>query len=83
MTSFQIAKDHFKKTNKALLVQVRGKDYILHKDYFEAWELAVQDGDNEMRVIPLYILNPNKGEKLGYRWVRIKNIVFDRDWETK
>lgn len=72
MTALEIAKNHFAKTNQSLIVQVRGTNYVLTKDYFEQWK----DGVNKTA---LFILNPTKREKLGYRWVSTKNISIKQE----
>jgi len=78
MTSYQIAKEHFAKTNEALIVQIRNKDYILYKMYFSGWEMAINEG-KEITTIPLYILNPTRRERLGYRWISTKNISIKQE----
>ena len=83
MTSFQIAKEHFAKSDRSILVQVRGKDYILYKSYFSSWEFTQEDIEQGREVIsdriPLYIVNPTRREKLGYRWVSAKNITIKKE----
>jgi hypothetical protein len=72
MTALEIAKNHFAKTNKSLIVQVRENEYVLTKDYFEQWE----DGVSKTA---LFIVNPTKREKLGYRWVSTENISIKQE----
>lgn len=37
MTTFEIAKEHFSKTDDHLIVNVNGNDYELTKNWFGAW----------------------------------------------
>jgi len=37
MSAFEIAKEHFSKTDDDLLVKVHGNDYELTKNWFGAW----------------------------------------------
>ena len=43
MTTFEIAKDHFTKTDNSLFVKVNGNDYELTKNWFGAWESTFCD----------------------------------------
>ena len=83
MTPFEIAKEHFSKTKKAMIVQVRGKDYFLYRDIFESWEFDQEDIARGREIysdrLPLFIVNPTRGEKLGYRWVSAKNITIKKE----
>ena len=67
MTAFEIAKEHFSKTDDLLLVNVHGNDYELSKSWFGGWE----EGFDK---IMLY----RKGNRT-YRLILTKNIKIKKE----
>ena len=67
MTVLEKLTEIFSVDNKPIYVVVNGTDYMFYKDNYEAWI----DGAPK---VPLFLADPSKREKFGYRWVKTENI---------
>ena len=70
MSAFEIAKEHFSKTDKDIIVTVHGNDYELCKTWFEAWV------DGEDRIL-LYRVGKHIYRNILTKNIKIKGVSND------